>query len=171
MSFPCYLLCSHFIFSNAPHFRNSNPRSRPPRPPPAVVEPLPLPPQLFQRHSVRPTATAPSLWGPPFTTSALTWLSPVSSADLDAVGAASELQFSDSVVCYLQFARRLGNRPSPRAKSRCDTSFAAGRWPYPPKYYHVSRRTSAPPSRIFGSLLAKVASTPPKTPSFCSTVN
>ena len=66
---------------------------------------------------------------------------------------------------------RGSNRPSLRVTPPCATSFVTGRNPYQPTFRRVFLCTSAPPSRRFRSLLAKVSYTPPTTASFCSSLN
>ena len=59
------------------------------------LRPLLLPPRLPRRYPFRPVATTPSLWELLFSE-----FHPPLTSDLDALGAAAELQFGDSAARY-----------------------------------------------------------------------
>ena len=96
---------------------------------------------------------------------------PDTTADLDAFGAAAELQFGDFTPGYshADWAQEKQAKPACHAAMRY---IVVGRpQPYQLIGGRVFLRTSTPPSRKFRSLLAKAGYTLPMTASSCSSVN
>ena len=108
--------------------------------------------------------STPPLFGTPPSTTTTT--------DLDAFGAAAELQFGDSAARYRMSIGSGSNSRAhiPRHRALHHSRPAAG--PAGRFFYRACPHTSAPPSRSFRILLATVGSTPPTTVSIvlCSSV-